>query len=137
MKFTPQQIELAVEMKKMGLPWEPAVGDYVYDEAGHMKTTSPFQDRVYFLLNYDCFMDRVGGVERFKAIMTWLPTWWNAREILQSLRVPDKEVQERLVRSQALEQRSELLQLYVLIAQSLSMHQQTDRSPRVPLPDAG
>ena len=120
MKFSSRQIELAVKFKELGLAWEPTVGHYVYDATGAVKPTSPFQDRVYFLLNYDCFMERVGGVERFKTIMTWLPTWSDAREILRSLGVSDKEVQDELVRSQALEDGSELLQLYELIAQHLA-----------------
>ena len=70
-------------------------------------------------------MDRVGGVERFKTIMTWLPTWSDAREILRSLGVSNKEVQDELVRSRALEDGSELLKLYELIAQHLSMPPQT------------
>ena len=71
MKFGSRQIELAIDLKAMGLPWKPTVGDRVYDATGAVKPTSPFQDRVYFLLNYDCFMERVGGFERFETILTW------------------------------------------------------------------
>jgi hypothetical protein len=120
MKFSSRQIELAVELKALGLTWEPSVGNYVYDATGAVKPTSPFQEHVYFLLNYDCFMERVGGVERFKAIMTWLPTWTDARGILRSLGVSDKEVQEQLVYSGALVDGTELLKLYELIAWRLS-----------------
>jgi hypothetical protein len=72
-------------------------------------------------------MVRVGGVERFKTIMTWLPTWSDAREILRSLGVSDKEVQGELLNSQALEHSSELLKLYELIAENLSKRSETVR----------
>jgi len=85
LQFSRQQIELAITFKQLGLVWEPVVGNYVYDLSDALKPSSPFQDGVYFLLNYDCFMQRVGGLDRFKELMTWLPTWNDAREILQSL----------------------------------------------------
>lgn len=129
MKFRSRHIELAIKFKALGLAWEPSVGNYVYDATGAVKPTSPFQQHVYFLLNYDCFMDRVGGVERFKTIMTWLPTWSDAREVLRSLDVSDKQVQDELVRSGALKDGSELLQLYELIDQQLSLTHETVRSP--------
>ena len=132
MKFSSQQIALAIQFKERGLAWEPTVGNYVYDATAAVKPTSPFQEHVYFLLNYECFMDRVGGVERFKTIMTWLPTWSDAREILRSLGVSDKEVQDELVRSRALEDGSELLQLYELIAQHLSKPHESVNSPTIP-----
>ncbi len=132
MKFSSQQIALAIQFKERGLAWEPTVGNYVYDATAAVKPTSPFQEHVYFLLNYDCFMDRVGGVERFKTIMTWLPTWSDAREILRSLVVSDKEVQDELVCSRALEDGSELLQLYELIAQHLSKLHESVNSPTIP-----
>ena len=132
MEFSSRQIALAIQFKEMGLAWEPTVGNYVYDATAAVKPTSPFQEHVYFLLNYDCFMDRVGGVERFKTIMTRLPTWSDAREILWSLGVSDKELQDELVRSRALEDGSELLQLYELIAQHLSKPHESVNSPTIP-----
>ena len=132
MEFSSRQIELAIQFKEKGLAWEPTVGNYVHDATAAVKPTSPFQEHVYFLLNYDCFMDRVGGAERFKTIMTWLPTWSDAREILRSLGVSDKEVQDELVRSRALEDGSELLQLYELIAQQLSKPHESVNSPTIP-----
>ncbi len=132
MKFSSQQIALAIQFKERGLAWEPTVGNYVYDATAAVKPTSPFQEHVYFLLDYDCFMDRVGGVERFKTIMTWLPTWSDAREILRSLGVSEKDVQDEIVRSRALEDGSELLQLYELIAQRLSKPHESVNSPTIP-----
>lgn len=116
MQFPPEVIERAREFPKMGLLWEPKAGHYVYDETGFCRKSSPFQDRVYFILNYDYFMDQVGGVERFKAIMTWLPTWHDCREILRQYGVSDKEVAETLRDRGAIENASELSVLYDVIA---------------------
>ena len=112
MMFPRHPIRLASEFKATGLSWEPAVGNYVYDATGAVQPTSPFQDRVYFLLNYDCFMRKVGGVDRFKEIMTWLPTWNDARRILQLLGVSHEEVADELIRTNAIANDMELLVLY-------------------------
>lgn len=116
MQFPPKVIERAREFQEMGLLWEPKAGHYVYDETSFCRKSSPFQDRVYFILNYDYFMDQVGGVERFKAIMTWLPTWHDCREILRQYGVSDKEVAGTLRDRGAIENASELSVLYDVIA---------------------
>jgi hypothetical protein len=120
MRFTDEEITLARKLRDEGLPWEPAAGHYVYDETGFCKQSSPFQDGVYFILNYSYFMKAVGGVERFQEIMTWLPTWYDAREILRTYRVPDQQVREYLVNNQAIERGIERLSLYELIASRIS-----------------
>lgn len=119
MFFSSTHLELAGRFKQLGLPWEPSVGNYVYDAGGAVKATSPFQHGVYFLLNYDCFMQKVGGVDRFKEIMTWLPTWDDARQILRLLQVPDPSIQRELVDTTAFERGVELQVLYELIALEL------------------
>ena len=119
MYFCPKLLRLAEEFKRLGLRWEPSVGNYVYDAAGAVPQSSPFQDHVYFLLNYDCFMQKVGGLARFKAIMTWLPTWSDARAILQALGVSNAEVAEQLIRTEAIDTDNELLVLYEMIAARL------------------
>ena len=62
----------------------------------------------------------MGGVDRFKELMTWLPTWSDARDVLKSLGISSSAVQDELVRTNALEHESELLVLYELIARRLS-----------------
>ena len=127
MFFSPKHLELARRFKQLGLPWEPSVGNYVYDATGAVKPTSPFQKRVYFLLNYDCFMQKVGGVDRFKEIMTWLPTWDDARQILRLLQVPDAAIQHELVATEAFERGIELQVLYELIATELERNMPPSR----------
>lgn len=119
MLLSPKHLELAGRFKQLGLPWEPSVGNYVYDATGAVKPTSPFQNGVYFLLNYDCFMQKVGGVDRFKQIMTWLPTWDDARQMLRMLQVPDASIQHELVATDAFDRGIELQVLYELIAKEL------------------
>ncbi len=51
MRYTEAEIELARQLRRNGLAWEPQAGNYVYDETAFCKQPSPFQDRVYFILN--------------------------------------------------------------------------------------
>ena len=115
MRFSDEEIVIARRLHQVGLPWEPQAGHYVYDETGFCKQTSPFQERVYFILNYDYFMKAVGGVERFKQIMFWLPTWHDARRLLEQQGVTDAEVADRLQRKDAIARGAERYELYQLI----------------------
>ncbi len=115
MRFTDEEIALARHFRDNGLQWSPQPGHYVYDETGFCKQPSPFQEKVYFILNYPYFMKTVGGVERFKTIMVWLPTWYDAREILRSLDCSDPTILEYLTLHNAFERGDELLALYKLI----------------------
>lgn len=96
MTFTSAEIDLARQLHAAGLPWNPAAGHYVFDVGGVVEKPSPFQDGVYFILNYDYFMTLLGGVDAFRAEMVWLPTWEQCREVLASIGIEDDRVQERL-----------------------------------------
>ena len=122
MTFSEPEIELALRLKDRNVPWEPAVGHYVYDAGGIVDRPSPFQAHVYFVLNYDYFMGLVGGLERFRREMTWLPTWEDARDLLGRLRISDADVQAALSQTKAIEQRCERLALYRLICERLPRH---------------
>ncbi len=119
MRFTEAEIQLARQLRDQGLAWEPRAGHYVLDPTEFCQQASPFQDRVYFILNYPYFMKTVGGVERFKEIMIWLPTWQDAREILRGLGVSDRTVARYLEDGEAIAVGSERLALYELISQHL------------------
>ena len=118
-RYTEREIELARQLRRDGLSWEPQAGHYVYDETAFCQQPSPFQDRVYFVLNYPYFMKAVGGVDRFKEIMTWLPTWDDARDVLRAFHVSDVEVFDHLQKQRAIEKRCERLALYELIASKM------------------
>jgi hypothetical protein len=118
MQFTSDQIDIAKTLKQLGLPWEPHVGHYVYDANRICPKSSPFQDRVYFVLNFDCFMQHVGGIARFRDNMVWLPTWYDARGILRGLGVADAEVAR--IAADGVLQGDELTRIYELILETLS-----------------
>lgn len=99
---------------------DAATREFVLDMTGFCKAGSPFQDRVYFILNYDYFIGKVGGVDEFKRIMLWLPAWHDAREILRSMNVSDKKVAEFLRSQRAVEDGTELLALYEMIKACLA-----------------
>ena len=117
MRYSADEISLASELKTLGLPWEPEAGQFVFDKNKICPQSSPFQPGVYFLLNFDCFMQRVGGVERFVDNMVWLPTWHEARSILLNLGVSLERTVAQVM--PALEDERELLCLYNLIYEAL------------------
>ena len=120
MHFSEAEIEAARRLRRSGLAWEPRAGHYVYDETGFCKQASPFQEKVYFILNYPYFMRAVGGVERFQEIMLWLPTWDDLREVLRDFGVSDVDVASFLTEQSAIESGQERLALYELVESCLS-----------------
>ncbi|TWU56268.1 hypothetical protein [Rubripirellula reticaptiva] len=120
MRFTEDEIVAAKRLHECGLPWEPQAGHYVFDETGFCEQSSPFQEKVYFILNYSYFMRIVGGVKRFTEIMVWLPTWEDLREVLRDLGLSDIEVANYLDERQATGLGSERLALYQLVQDCLS-----------------
>lgn len=132
MQFRDIEIELARRLRELGLPWQPQAGHFVLDETGLVDRPSPFQDGVYFILNFDYFMELAGGVEQFKQIMTWLPTWSDARLVLQSLGVADDDVADVLHRERAIQEQTELATLYRLIESTLRHKAAPDNGDDVP-----
>lgn len=120
MNFSDMEIVVARQLRRHGLSWEPRAGHYVYDETGFCPQASPFQEKVYYILNYSYFMRAVGGVQRFKEIMLWLPTWDDLREIVRDLEVSDADVARFLRERQAIESGQERLALYELVDSCLS-----------------
>ena len=83
MRFTQQQIDLACTLKDQGLPWRPGPGQYAYDREQRIGPGSPFQDRVYFFLDFPCFVDYFGSIAKLREAMVWLPTWEQASLLLR------------------------------------------------------
>lgn len=117
--FTERQIELARQLKELGLAWTPRTGHYVYDVSQRLGR-SPFQPGVHLICDYDAVVESFGSVAQLKRSMVWLPTWEDARQILRSLGVADDEVELELVRRSAVAKGTELLEIYEIIAQQLS-----------------
>ena len=123
MRFTGEQVGKAKRLKQLGLPWRPKAGHYVLDVTGFCPQPSPFQEGVYFILNYDFFMKKVGGVDRFKEIMIWLPTWHDVRQLLRQFDVDDENVLKTLTASHAIERGEELDALLDLLIDVLRQRQ--------------
>ena len=117
MHFSDYQIALARSFKAGGVPWTPRPGHYVLDPHEIVERESPFQDRVYFVLNLPHFIKLAGGIDSFIQKLIWLPTWDQAREILRQCGMDDAQQQEYLTEKDSINQGSELTDLYDLIAQ--------------------
>lgn len=117
--FSRIEIDLARKMRSAGLSWQPSPGQFVLDEQRIVDRESPFQDGVFFILNFDYFMKIAGGEERFVKIMTWLPVWEDCRRILAYLQVSNADVARRISDRHAIEDGIERLCLYELILERM------------------
>ena len=119
MQFSAAQIQLAHQLKEAGLPWEPAVGHYVHDPTELIEQRSPFQPRVYFILDLKHFLRRAGTPAGLAERLVWLPQWHQVRGLLREQGVTNATVQARLVESAALLSGQELTELYRLLRERL------------------
>jgi len=78
-------MDLALELKEAGLPWEPEVGSFVWDHRGLISHPSPFAKGIYFILSMKRFLAIFGDIEQMKQGLVWLPTWYQARQVLRLL----------------------------------------------------
>ncbi len=117
--FTSDEIELAQTLKDMGLEWTPMPGHYVLDQSDLIECESPFQGRVFFILDLKHFLRRSGTIESLKDRVCWLPSWEQAREILRDLSVSDQSIASHLSGTRAIEAGTERLELYRLIQKQL------------------
>ena len=76
---------LALELKEAGLAWTPQVGCFVWDHRGRIAQPSPFPRRIYFILSMKRFLTLFNDVEAMKRDLVWLPTWYQARQLLDQL----------------------------------------------------
>ena len=90
--FDSQTCNLANELKRLGIPWKPHVGCFVWDPDEHIKAESPFPQRIYFILSLPRFIDIFNGIDAIAEKLVWLPTWHQARLLCQQLGVPDSAV---------------------------------------------
>ena len=110
----------AMEMKKSGLAWRPQVGCFVWDPDEFIKPTSPFPDRIYFILSLNRFIEIFDTIDQVAEKLVWLPTWHQARLVCRQLGITDESFENR--RQRELTSPSpveELLQIYGLIIETL------------------
>jgi hypothetical protein len=119
MCFQPAEIQAARQLRDLGIHWEPQAGQYVLDESGVFDEPSPIQDNVHLIHDLRELLGQAGSIRDVKTSMCWLPTWREARQILRSMGLSDLRILAALVKSDALENGSELLVLYQLIAEQL------------------
>ncbi|MGD2185071.1 MAG: hypothetical protein PVI71_03040 [Desulfobacterales bacterium] len=113
--FDTRICHLAVEIKRLGIDWQPHVGCFAWDPEQHIKADSPFPHRIYFILSLPRFIDIFGSVEAMVEKLVWLPTWHQARLLCQRLGVPDNDVAHIWQRRASLPVGEELQQIYALI----------------------
>ena len=119
MPFSADDIALARQLRDAGLRWTPAVGHYVYDEAGLIEVPSPFQERVYFILDLKHFLRRAGTIAQLQQAMFWLPQWHQARELARSHGVADQAIAEIVSRPRTLADHTELTSLLEVVLAAL------------------
>ncbi|WP_419658068.1 uncharacterized protein Dvar_70600 [Desulfosarcina variabilis str. Montpellier] len=110
---------LALQMKQAGLPWEPEVGCFVWDREGIIAQPSPFPKRIYFILSMQRFLAIFGDQEKMKRHLVWLPTWYQARQVLRRLRIADPGADWDRSAGQSATGEAEMIHLYQRILQGL------------------
>lgn len=118
--FSDEELELAQLFKAFGLEWTPCPGMYVLDQSDLIECDSPFQGRVFFILDLKHFLRRAGTLEQLKDRVCWLPTWEQARRLLADMGVPPGPIAQRLIDSRALVDGTERLELYRMIEERIT-----------------
>lgn len=120
LRFSERAIELAAELKRAGLAWQPEPGHFVYDSDGVLPHTSPFQDHVFFILELKHFLRYAGSVQQLTERMTWLPAWWDARKWLRDSGMDDATVADLIHARKGITRGEELVLLYEMILERLN-----------------
>lgn len=114
--FTERVCIFAKSLKENGLIWDPHPGCFVWDPTRALKVSSPFPNNIYFVLNVSHFEKLLGNKQTMRRRLVWLPTWYQARQLLQKLNTPPEEIQACYTE----DPEQELLNLYTKILNGLS-----------------
>jgi hypothetical protein len=117
--FSLEHCALAKELKEKGLDWHPHVGCFVWDEEGHIEVSSPFPNRIYFILNLGHFLRIFSTIENMKAKLVWLPTWHQAKTICKNLNISQTEINAALCGDEGEGMWADAGVLYKLIAKRI------------------
>jgi len=117
--FDQDHLELAREMKQLGLAWKPHVGCFVWDHEELIEAASPFPLRVCFILSLPRFISIFGSLEAVADKLVWLPTWHQARLIAMQLGVDPKDISGIWAADSLPASGEELLAMYRLIQNRL------------------
>lgn len=115
--FSAESRKTAEQLKLSGLEWHPHVGCFVWDKDKHIKVSSPFPNRVYFILNMGHFLKRFGTVENMVEHLIWLPTWYQATQICEQYDISSQMLKNRFLSGNHSE--NDLIVLYEIILEEL------------------
>lgn len=116
MPFDQEVLKSAYRLKRVGLPWSPHVGCFVWDRQGNISVPSPFPNNVYFILNLNRFLQIFGSLEKMSENLVWLPTTHQALELCRNHGVFGPEPTTWPSGRQMLSGKETLLRLYERIA---------------------
>jgi hypothetical protein len=114
--FEAGHVELAKVLKRLGLPWDPHVGCFVWDGKGTINAGSPFPERIYFILSLLRFLGIFGSIEAVRGKLVWLPTWHQARLLCRRFGIEDKEIADIWTSGRTMNPGDELLAVYEKLA---------------------
>ena len=117
--FDLQHCQAAAQLKERGLSWNPHVGCFVWDPHEIIEVSSPFPNRIYFILNLGHFLRIFGSLEEISKKLVWLPTYHQARLLCDQIGVDQGEVAEVFSSSESVRNGDELLVLYEMILNQL------------------
>ena len=83
--FDHRHTAMAKKLKRMGLPFDPHVGCFVWDSEKVIQSPSPFPNRIYFILSLPRFLDIFGSKENIAEKLVWLPTWHQVRVLCEKM----------------------------------------------------
>lgn len=113
--FDEQICRLALEMKSLGLTWQPHVGCFVWDPDHWIKPESPFPGRIYFILSLPRFIEIFGSIQEIARKLVWLPTWHQACWLCIRMGIGDETLEKSRPPAGSRTPTEELLHIYKLI----------------------
>jgi len=94
-RFTENEIDIAMRLRAAGFTWGPEPGQYVFDINGMVRAGSPFQAGVFLINSTNTFEAMAGGQEEMYENFVWLPTWEECRSWLRERGMSDDDVMRR------------------------------------------
>ena len=111
--------EMAAKLKNAGIPWKPHVGCFIWDRDEYISVPSPFPERIYFILNLGRFTELLGSFEDIAEKLIWIPTWHQARELMNRLSRQQTEEKRIIKIDQSMNLDDEYAALYDMLLQVL------------------
>jgi len=118
--FDERICRLALEMKDLGVNWQPHVGCFVWDPDNWIKPESPFPNRIYFVLSLPRFVEIFESIQEMVRKLVWLPTWHQARLLCMRMGIRDDLFKKNLQLTLKPTPTEELLTIYALIINALN-----------------